>query len=171
MKYIISYIIIIKIILVSIFFIIKEWTNTTKINFKGRKQWLRIWCFCLAPNNGRVITCKCCICIFCISSDITHHCIPSNIVTIKCVRGKQQRHTSYNCVQMASMKETCMLGILSLFSRFIRSWEQQQLAERREDEIRSGSSDVPDLLWLYGRDLSMIQCGQPQTPYDVITFV
>lgn len=32
--------------------------------------------------------------------------------------------TSYNWMQMASMKDTCMLGILSLFSRFIRSCER-----------------------------------------------
>lgn len=36
-------------------------------------------------------------------------------------RSKVGRITSYNWVQMASMKDTCMLGILSFFSRFIRS--------------------------------------------------
>lgn len=33
--------------------------------------------------------------------------------------------TSYNWMQMASMKDTCMLGILSLFSRFIKSWREK----------------------------------------------
>lgn len=32
---------------------------------------------------------------------------------------------SYNCTQMASMKDTCMLGILSLFSRFIKSYNEK----------------------------------------------
>lgn len=42
-------------------------------------------------------------------------------------RSKVGRITSYNWVQMASMKDTCMLGILSFFSRFIRS-----LTEKRQ---------------------------------------
>jgi len=128
------------------------------------ESWILNWCFGLAQNNTKII-----LSIVCISSDRcdtiisvkldrcesvhgyidnisqqTESCYRIKIettITQKTSYKRRLKHerTSYSCVQMASMKDTCMLGILSLFSRFIRSWPEG------EREIRFNCKNVPDI--------------------------